>query len=55
LESSVLYGIMALGNILIIFSMNNAITQSMGLVTIFTMIFVAILSSINIINNPELK
>ncbi len=34
--------------------MNNAITQSMGLVTIFTMIFVAI-HVINIINNPELK
>ena len=55
LEAAVIYGIMALGNILIIISINNAITQSMGLVTIFTMIFVAILSLITIINNPELK
>ncbi|MDD1775138.1 MAG: carotenoid biosynthesis protein [Methanobacterium sp.] len=55
LEAGILYGIMALGNILIIISMNNAITQSMGLVTIFTMIFVAILSLITITNNPELK
>lgn len=54
-EAVALYGIMALGNVLIIISLNNAITQSMGLVTVFTMIFVTILSLITIINNPELK
>lgn len=55
LEAAALYGIMALDNILIIISANNAITQSMGLVTIFTMIFVTILAMITVINNPELK
>ncbi len=54
-EAPVLYGIMALGTILSIFYQFNDITIDMALITIFTMVFVAILALINIINNPELK
>jgi len=54
-EAAVMYGIIGLGTILIILSINNDITQSMALVTMFTMIFVAIVSSITIMNNKELN
>jgi putative membrane protein len=55
LESAAVYGITALGTILSIFYQYNDITLSMALVTVFTMIFVAILAAINITNNTNLK
>jgi putative membrane protein len=55
LEAAVMYGVIGLGTILILLSINNAITQSMALVTMFTVIFVAIISSITIINNNKLS
>lgn len=54
-EAPVLYGIMALGTILSIFYQFNDLTISMALITVFTMIFVAILALINIWNNPDLS
>ena len=54
-EAPVLYGIMALGTILSIFYQFNEITIDMALITVFTMLFVAILAFINVINNPELE
>jgi len=46
---------MALGTILSIFYQFNDITIDMALITVFTMVFVAILAFVNIINNPDLK
>jgi uncharacterized membrane protein len=43
-ESPVVYGIMALGTILSVFYRYNEITQSMALITIFTMGFVTLLA-----------
>ena len=54
-EAAAIYGITALGTILSVFYQYNDITISMALVTVFTMIFVAILAVINIWNNPDLK
>ncbi|MGZ4928216.1 MAG: carotenoid biosynthesis protein [Halobacteriota archaeon] len=54
LEAAVMYGVVGVGTILIPLSINNDITQSMALVTMFTMIFVAVISSITIMNNKEL-
>jgi uncharacterized membrane protein len=54
-EAAVLYGIIGLDQILVIVSIYNDITLSMALITVFTMIFVAILSLITIMNNPDLK
>ena len=54
-EAPVLYGIMALGTILSIFYQFNDITIDMALITVFTMVFVAILAFVDIINNPDLK
>jgi putative membrane protein len=54
-EGPVIYGIMALGTIMSIFYQYNDITLSMALITVFTMVFVAILALINIINNSDLK
>jgi uncharacterized membrane protein len=54
-EAAAIYGITALGTILSVFYQYNDLTVSMALVTVFTMIFVAILSLINIWNNPDLK
>jgi uncharacterized membrane protein len=54
-EAPVIYGIMALGTILSIFYQFNDITISMALITVFTMVFVAILALINVNNNNELK
>jgi putative membrane protein len=54
-EAPVVYGIMGLGTILSIFYQYNDLTLSMALVTVFTMIFVAILAIINIWNNSDLK
>ncbi|MGZ7209938.1 MAG: carotenoid biosynthesis protein [Methanobacterium sp.] len=53
-EAPAVYGITAFGAIFSIFYQFNDITINMALVTVFTMIFVAILSLINIWNNPEL-
>ena len=44
MESPVVYGIMALGTILSVFYQYNDVTQSMALVTVFTMVFVTIIS-----------
>jgi len=46
IEAAVMYGLVGLGNILNLLSINNDITQSMALITIFTMIFMAIISFI---------
>jgi putative membrane protein len=54
-ESVAVYGIIALGTILSIFYQYNDITISMALITVFTMVFVAILAEINILNNSDLK
>ncbi|HML04596.1 MAG TPA: carotenoid biosynthesis protein [Methanobacterium sp.] len=54
-EAAAVYGITALGTILSIFYQYNDITLSMALITVFTMIFVAILALINIWNNEKLK
>ncbi len=56
-EPAAVYGITAMGTIFSIFYQFNDITLSMALVTVFTMIFVSILSIINIENNDikELK
>jgi uncharacterized membrane protein len=54
-EGPVIYGIMAIGTILSIFYQLNDITISMALITVFTMVFVVILSLINVWNNPDLK
>jgi uncharacterized membrane protein len=49
-EPAAVYGITALGTIFSIFYQLNDITLSMALITVFTMIFVAILALINIWN-----
>jgi putative membrane protein len=55
IEVPVIYGVMAFYNILLPLSVYNDLTISMALITVFTMVFVAILSLINVLNNPELK
>lgn len=55
METTAVYGITGLGTILSIFYQFNDLTLSMALITIFTMVFVAVLALINVINNPELK
>ena len=54
-EAAAVYGITAIGTILSIFYQFNDITISMALITVFTMIFVALLALINIWNNENLK
>jgi uncharacterized membrane protein len=54
-EAPVIYGIMAIGTMLSIFYQLNDITIDMALITFFTMVFVALLSLINIWNNESLK
>jgi hypothetical protein len=54
-EAPVVYGIMGLGTTLSIFYQYNDLTLSMALVTVFTMVFVAILAIINILNNSYLE
>ena len=54
IEAAVAYGLIGLTIVVIPLSVNNGITQSMALVIIFTMIFVAIISFITIMNNREL-
>lgn len=53
-EAVTVYGITGLGTILSIFYQYNDITVSMAIITVFTMVFVAILALVNILNNPEL-
>jgi putative membrane protein len=55
IEAAVVYGLIGLSTVVIPISVNNDITQSMALITIFTMIFVAIISFIAIMNNRELS
>lgn len=55
IEAAAVYGITGLGTILSIFYQFNDITINMALITVFTMIFVAILTVINIGNNENLK
>ncbi len=54
-ETAAIYGITAMGTILSIFYQYSDITISMALITVFTMVFVTLLSLINILNNPELS
>jgi uncharacterized membrane protein len=54
MEAAAVYGITALGTILSIFYQYNDITISMALITVFTMVFVALLAVINILNNENL-
>ncbi len=55
LEAALIYGIVGLETVLTPLSINNGVTQSMALITIFTMVFVAIISVITIMNNRELS
>jgi len=55
LEAAILYGLIGFNIIITPITIYNDITVSMALVTIFTMIFVAIISLIAIINNNELR
>lgn len=55
MEAAAVYAITALGTILSVFYQYNDITISMALITVFTMVFVALLALINISNNPDLK
>lgn len=48
LEAPVVYGIMAAGNILSVFYAKNQITISMALITVFTMLFVALLAGLRV-------
>ena len=54
IEAAVVYGFIGLSTIVAPISITNDITLSIALVTIFTMIFVAIISFIAIMNNDEL-
>jgi putative membrane protein len=54
MEAATIYGITALGTILSVFYQYNDITISMALITVFTMVFVAILAVINIMDKKEL-
>jgi putative membrane protein len=55
IEAAVVYGLIGLETILISVTIYNDITVSTALVTVFTMIFVAIISFIAITNNDELR
>jgi putative membrane protein len=55
IEASVVYGLIGLYPILVSVPIHNEITASMSLVTVFTMIFVAIISFITIMNNDDLS
>jgi putative membrane protein len=54
MEAAVIYGITALGTILSVFYQYNDITISMALITVFTMLFVALLALINILDEKKL-
>jgi len=55
IEASVVYGLIGLYPILVSVPIHNDITVSMSLVTVFTMIFVALISFITIMNNADLS
>jgi len=55
IEASVVYGLMGLYPILVSVPIHNDITVSMSLVTVFTMIFVALISFIAIMDNDNLS
>jgi putative membrane protein len=55
IEASVVYGLIGLYPILVSVPIRNDIMASMSLVTVFTMIFVALISFITIMNNDELR
>ena len=55
IEASVVYGLIGLYPILVSVPIHNDITVSMSLVTVFTMIFVALISFITIMNNDDLS
>lgn len=55
MEAVAIYGITALGTILSVFYQYNDITISMALITVFTMVFVALLALVNIMNKKELS
>ncbi|MGA7470142.1 MAG: carotenoid biosynthesis protein [Halobacteriota archaeon] len=55
LEAAVVYGLIGFTIIITPIAIYNDITVSMALVTVFTMIFVAIISLIAIINNNNLR
>lgn len=55
IEASVVYGLIGLYPLLVSVFLHNDITASMSLVTVFTMIFVAIISFITIMNDDDLS
>jgi putative membrane protein len=55
LEAAIVYGLIGFSIIVTPIAIYNDITVSMAFMTVFTMIFVAIISLIAIINNNELK
>jgi len=55
LEAAIVYGLIGFTIIITPVTIYNDITVSMALVTVFTMIFVAIISLIEIINDSELR
>jgi len=55
IQASVVYGLVGLYPILVSVPIHNDITVSMSLVTVFTMIFVALISFITIMNNDHLR
>ncbi len=55
IEASVVYGLIGLYPILVSVTIHNDNTVSMSLVTVFTVIFVALISFITIMNNDDLS
>lgn len=55
MEAAAVYTITALGTILSVFYQYNDITMSMALITVFTMVFVALLALINILDEKKLS
>ena len=55
IEASVVYGLIGIYPLLVSVAIHNDITASMSLVTVFTMLFVALISFITIMNNGPSK
>ena len=55
IEAPVVYGLIGLYPILVSVAIHNDITVSMSLITVFTMLFVALISFITITNNDHLR
>jgi uncharacterized membrane protein len=55
MEPPVVYGTMALGNILSVFYQYNDVTLSLSLITVFTMLFVTIIASQRILSSRDIN